>query len=261
MLKHRVIPVLFLRHGFLVRSESFSIFQNLGNPVAQVDRYAAWDVDELIYIDITPDDHYDYMREDMGKENPNNPLDILSMVAKSSFMPLTFGGKIRTLEDIRERMKRGADKVTLNTAVIEDPDFLQSAARKFGAQALVISVDVKLVDGEYRVFSHLGKRDTGMDPCDWVAQVEQRGGGEIFLNAIDRDGAGTGLDLELTRKVVAATTIPVITCGGIGDFIQFKKGLREGGADAVAAGNIFNFKEFSYQLAKRDLKKHGLNVR
>ena len=265
MLKNRLISVLFLKHGWLVRSERFCIHQNLGNPVTQVERYNAWNVDELIYIDITPDDKYDTGRDDLGGdgfENPHTILDLIHLVSKKCFMPLTFGGKIRTLKDIHQRFTLGADKVTLNTRALEDPTFITAAAKEFGSQAIIISIDaMRHENGTHEVFSKLGRVPTGRRPEIWAKEAEESGAGEIFLNSIDRDGMKNGYDIELIQKVVTKTTIPVIACGGVGKYDDFAIGIVEGGASAVAAGNIFHFKEMSYLLAKRELKKAGLNFR
>lgn len=262
MLKNRLIPVLFLKNGFLIRSETFSIHQKLGNPLTQVERYNSWDVDELIYIDITQDNQYDYNRDDMGLENPTNILDILSMIAQKSFMPLTFGGGINTLKDIQDRIIRGADKVTINSKAISHPNFVKESSQAFGSQAIIVSIDIKKdTTGNYRVYDHKNKTTLDVHPQEWAHQVETLGAGEIFLNNVDRDGRGVGLDCKIIKQVVDTVKIPVIACGGIGDFNQFKKGYIEGGASAIAAGNIFNFKEFSYQLAKKNLKKNQINVR
>ena len=262
MLKNRLIPVLFLKHGFLVRSEQFKIHQNLGNPISQVERYNNWDVDELIYIDITSDTTYDRNRDDTGIENPNNILDIIKLVASKCFMPLTFGGKIRKLQDISARMSSGADKVTINSKAIEEPSFITEAAKQFGSQAIIVSIDIfKHENNSYEVFGSSGFQATGMDPVDWAHEVEDKGAGEIFLNSINHDGMANGYDIEIIRKVVDNTTIPVIACGGVRDFKDFRKGIVEGGATAVAAGNIFHYKEMSYVLAKQQLKKMEINVR
>lgn len=261
-MRQRLIPVLFLKNGYLVRSEGFSIHQNLGNPVSQVERYNKWDVDELIYIDISPDAHYDRGRDDTQIENPATIEEIISMVAKKCFMPLTFGGRIRTINDIQRRLALGADKVTINTMAIREPVFIEKAAKQFGSQAIVVSIDVKADDnGAYIVYSDLGKTRTPLSAKQWAKEVEARGAGEIFLNSIDRDGMATGYDITLIREITECTKIPVIACGGVGDYHDFKEGLIAGGASAVAAGNIFHFREMSYVLAKRALKKDGLNVR
>ena len=262
MLKNRLIPVLFLKHGYLVRSEGFQLHQNLGNPVAQVERYNAWDVDELIYIDITPDDDYDRQREDKRIRSPSNFLEIISLVAQKTFMPLTVGGKIRSLDDIRVRMSLGADKVTINTMALRNPSFLSAAAKEFGSQAIVASIDVmRHATGAYEVFSDRGTFPTGRIPQEWARECAELGAGEIFLNSIDRDGKANGYDLSLVQHVVRCSPVPVIACGGVGQYSHFAQGITEGGASAVAAGNIFNFREMSYVLAKKELKKLNLNVR
>lgn len=261
MLKNRLIPVLFLKNGFLVRSEEFSYHQNLGNPVAQVERYNAWNVDELIYIDISETDSYDRGREDSAIHNPGSIYDIITMVAQKCFMPLTFGGRIRNLEDIRKRLSLGADKVTINSQAITDPAFITEAAKEFGSQAIIVSIDVVYTDGGHWVYTDRGKTKTLKRPWDWAKEAQDRGAGEIFLNSIDRDGMANGYDIPLIQKVVDATSIPVIACGGVGNNTHFIAGLLEGKASAIAAGNIFNFKELSYILAKKELKKHNINVR
>jgi cyclase len=263
MLKNRLIPVLFLKNGYLVRSEKFSIHQKLGFPDTQVERYNTWDVDELIYLDISSEDSYDIGRDDIGScVNYKSIIDIIKSVSRKCFMPLTVGGRIRDLEDIRIRMESGADKVVINTAAIENKEFITLAAKEFGSQAIVVSIDAyRHETGIHEVYSHLGKVSTGLK-CEIYAKiVEDRGAGEIFLNSIDRDGSGAGYDIELIQKVVKSTNIPIIACGGVGNYSDFAKGLIEGGASAVAAGNIFHFKEMSYILAKRALQRTGMNVR
>lgn len=257
--------MLFLKHGWLVRSELFRIHQNLGNPVAQVERYNDWNVDELIYIDITPGDFYDRQRTDLGGDGSQNPAvlsEIISLVASKCFMPLTFGGKIRTLEDIRVRLGRGADKITLNTRALEDPSFITSAAHEFGSQAIVVSIDVRRDSSSHlEVFGSFGAQPTGRDPVEWAREAQDRGAGEIFLNSIDRDGTAEGYDVALINAVVSATTIPVIACGGAGSYSDFSGLMRDTDVSAVAAGNIFHFREMAYPLAKQTLRKAGANVR
>ncbi len=264
MLKARLIPVLFLKDGYLVRSESFKIHQNLGNPFAQVDRYNKWNIDELIYIDISKSPSYSLKRKDAGdlSGGPANVEELINKVATHCFMPLTFGGGIRTIEEIRTRLSLGADKVTINTIASEDPDFISSAARRFGSQAIVVSIDVKINSNNvYEVYSDHGSKPTGLEPSYWAEEAARRGAGEILLNSIDRDGKAVGYDLELIRQVVEATYIPIIACGGVGDYSDFGKALSEGHASAAAAGNIFHFKELAYPMAKSYLKKNAYNVR
>jgi cyclase len=260
MLKTRLIPALFLKNGLIVRSEGFSYHQNLGNPISEAKRYSDWDVDELVYIDISREKTYDMRRDDHRVTLESGLLDILTAISKVCFMPLTFGGGIRTLDDVAQRVRRGADKVTLNTAALEDPSFITKTAEVFGSQAVVVSVDYKAVDGAPRVFKG-GVEPTGLDPVAWAAEAERRGAGEIFLNAMDRDGKGSGYDLAVIRAVCAAVNIPVIACGGAGTFDDFVEVAQETPVSAVAAGNIFHFTELAYPKAKRVMLKNGIQVR
>jgi cyclase len=262
MLKKRLIPCLFLKNGFLVRSEGFSQHQLLGNAIHQVERFNAWEVDELIYIDISEDEHYDIRRDDMKIKSESNVLNILEAISRSCFMPLTFGGKIRTLQDIYDRISRGADKVTINTQAILEPSFIAESSMVFGSQAIVVSIDVKqMPDGAYEVFYNHGRTATGMNPVAWAQKAQEYGAGEIFLNSIDRDGKASGYDLALIRQVAQVVSIPVIACGGVGQFKHLAQGINEGMADAVAAGNIFHFTELSGRRARKELIKAGVHVR
>jgi imidazole glycerol-phosphate synthase subunit HisF len=262
VLKKRLIPCLFLKNGFLVRSENFKEHQLLGNAIHQVERFNAWEVDELIYIDISEEEAYNIGRQDLKVKGEDDLLDILEAVSKTCFMPLTFGGKIRSIEGIQARLNRGADKVTINTIAIEQPDFIRESARIFGSQCIIVSMDVKRHEnGRYEVFYNHGRQATGLDPVDWACQVERLGAGEIFLNSIDRDGSAQGYDLELIRKVAGAVEIPVIACGGVGQFKHFAEGIVDGFADAVSAGNIFHFTELSAKQARKALIKMGIDVR
>lgn len=261
MLKKRLIPCLLLQNGLLVRSETFSIHQILGNPIHEVERFNHWSVDELIYLDITRDDNYDLRRDDQKVKTLADPLQILDAVSKTCFMPLTFGGRIRTIEDMRVRFARGADKITLDTAAVDNPDLLVEGARTFGSQAMVVSIDVRRhADGKCEVFVDGGRRATGYEPTHWAKQVEALGAGEIFLHSIDRDGTARGYDLELIGAVARATSIPIIACGGVGRYEDFAKGIQAG-ASAVSAANIFHFKELSDRNAKRTMRAAGIDVR
>lgn len=262
MVKTRLIPCLLLKNGLLVRSEEFSFHQIVGNPIHQVERFNAWTVDELIYIDITREGGYDMRRDDHKIKSHDDIYGIIEAVSKTCFMPLTFGGGIRTVEDIRQRLAHGADKVTVNTQAVEAPEFITEAAQVFGSQAIVVSIDVKRHDdGSCEVFTQWGKHATGLDPVEWAMAAEARGAGEIFLNSIDRDGMANGYDLELIRDVASATRIPVIACGGVGKFTHMAPAILEAGASAVSAANIFHFTEHSTQRAKKALAEAGANVR
>jgi cyclase len=261
MLKKRLIPVLLLQNGLLVRSEGFALHQVIGNPVHEVQRFNEWNVDELIYLDITRGDTYDLRRDDHKVKGLAGPLDILEAVSATCFMPLTWGGRIRSLEQMRECFRRGADKVTLNTAAVEHPDLITAVANVFGSQALVISIDARRhADGRYEVCTRGGTTPTGKEPAAWAREVQERGAGEILLQAIDRDGTGEGYDTDLIHAVAAAVTIPVIACSGVGAYEHYAGGIRAG-ASAVAAANIWHFKELSDRGGKRALRRAGVDVR
>ena len=261
MLKNRLIPVLLLQNGLLVRSESFSIHQIIGNPLHEVERFNHWNVDELIYIDISESHHYDLRRSDHKTKDLTDPLQILETVSRACFMPLTFGGRIRSVEEMRARISRGADKVTINSEAVRNPGLITAGAKVFGSQAIVVSIDtLHHSDGRLEVFIDGGRTSTGRHPTEWASEAEERGAGEILLQSIDRDGTGKGYDLELISLVTAAVTIPVIACSGIGRYEQYADGIRAG-ASAIAAANIWHFKEQSDRGAKRALKAAGINIR
>ena len=262
MKKKRLIPVLLLRNGWLVQSKQFRRYQNLGNPVSAVKRLSEWASDELIYLDITRDDSYDLRRDDLGHPNRHSIFEIIEDVSKVAFMPITVGGGIRTLHDIERRLALGADKISVNTAAIEDPQFIEAAAREFGSQCIVVSIDVKMMDeNRHAVVARGGMQSTSYTPQDWAKQVEQRGAGEILLNSIDRDGMKNGYDLALLDQVAGSVRIPVIACGGVGDWAHLADALEQTCVDAVAAANIFHYSDQSIFLAKKYLYERGLNVR
>lgn len=261
MKKKRLIPVLLLRNGWLVQSKQFRRYQNLGNPVSAVKRLSEWASDELIYLDITRDESYDLRRDDLGHPNRHSIFEIIEDVSKVAFMPITVGGRIRTLQDIEKRLALGADKISLNTMAVEEPRLVESAAREFGSQCIVVSIDVKMAEGGYRVITHGGTQVTPYTPRDWAKKVEQLGAGEILLNSVDRDGMKNGYDLELLDHVAGSIGIPVIACGGVGDWAHLAEALEQTSVDAVAAANIFHYSDQSVFLAKKFLYERGLNVR
>lgn len=261
MKKKRLIPVLLLRNGWLVQSKQFRRYQNLGNPVSAVKRLSEWASDELIYLDITRDDSYDLRRDDLGHPNRHSIFEIIDDVSKVAFMPITVGGRIRTLQDIERRLALGADKISINTAAIEEPRFIEAAAKEFGSQCIVVSIDVKTVDDKTFVAARGGAQLTQLTPQDWATQVEQFGAGEVLLNSVDRDGMKTGYDLELLDQVARSIKIPVIACGGVGEWEHLAQALEQTAVDAVAAANIFHYSDQSVFLAKKFLHERGLNVR
>lgn len=261
MLKKRLIPVLLLQSGLLVRSEEFKTHQAIGNPVNEIQRFNEWNVDEVIYLDITRDECYQTGRDDHRVKSFSDPLTILEAVSKTCFVPLTWGGRIRSVDDMQQRFAHGADKITINSAAFHNPKLIAEGGKLFGRQAIVVSIDVvRFPNGGTEVFIDNGRTPTGVKPQDWACQVEEWGAGEILLQSIDRDGLGQGYDLELIGAVASATTIPVIACGGVGRYEHYVEGIQAG-ASAVAAANIWHFKELSDRGGKRTLAKAGINVR
>lgn len=247
---HRVIPVLLFDNGSIYRTQQFSRLYRLGDPLQQLKRYKIWDVDELIYLDMhrTP--------------GGSRLLDYLPRIAHNCFAPLAVGGGIRTLEDVHQRLELGADRVVVNTAAYDDPSFVEQAARRYGRQAIIVSIDARHhSDGRYRVVVDNGRRATETIAADWAAEAAARGAGEIFINSIDRDGMGSGYDVDLITSITARVQVPVIACGGVGAFEHFAAGIVDAGAGSVAAANIFAFKELSYLSAKDALKRASVPVR
>jgi cyclase len=250
MIYHRVIPVLLYDNGAIYRSQEFTRHYRLGNPLQQLDRYKMWDVDEIIYLD---------MHRTAGSRRL---LDDLPEIGLNCFAPLAVGGGIHSLEDIHNHLDAGADRVVINTAAIDNPSFVTDASRRFGAQAVIVSIDAKRRDdGRFEVVVDGGQRPTGRYVGDWAAEATSRGAGEIFVNSIDRDGMGTGYDINLLREVTERVSVPVIACGGVGKFDDLAVGIFQGGAESVAAANIFCFKELSYFLAKDALTAQNVPVR
>ena len=262
MKKKRLIPVLLLRNGWLVQSKQFRRYQNLGNPITAVKRLSEWASDELIYLDISIEDNHDMRRDDLGTPNRRTLEEIIEDVSKAAFMPITVGGRIRTLGDIERRLALGADKVSLNTQALVDPNFVSQAAYEFGSQCVVISIDVKAHDdGRHEVMQGGGKTPTGLVPQEWARQVEDLGAGEILLNSIDRDGMKNGYDIALLNSVCDKVKVPIIACGGVGEWAHLVEALAQTGVDAVAAANIFHYSDESVFLAKKYLAERGCNVR
>jgi len=250
MIYHRVIPVLLFDNGAIYRSQQFARHYRLGDPFQQLERYKAWDVDEIVYLDMH--------RTVDGRRL----LDILPDVARNCFAPLAVGGGIRTIEDIHLHLEAGADRVVINTAAFDTPEFITEAAHRYGAQAIIVSIDAKRTrDGNHEVIVDSGRRPTGRLVTDWAIEATSRGAGELFVNSIDHDGMGTGYDVKLLRDVTSRVSVPVIACGGVGAFEHLAAGIREGAAASVAAANIFGFKELSYFQAKDTLIAAEIAVR
>lgn len=231
MIQTRVIPCLLLRNHGLVKTVQFKSPKYLGDPINIVKIFNDKEVDELIFVDITA-----------TVENTKPPFALLEKIASECFMPLGYGGGIRTLEDMKTLFNIGIEKVIVNSYAVESPAFMQTAADLFGSQSIVVSIDVKKNQrGNYEVFTHSGTQPTGLEPARFAAKMEKCGAGELFLTSIDRDGAMQGYDLNLTRQVSGAVSIPVIACGGAGGLQHLGEVVKKGGASAAAAGSMFVF--------------------
>jgi cyclase len=231
MIRTRVIPCLLLKNKGLVKTVKFKDPKYLGDPINVVRIFNDKEVDELIFLDITA-----------TVENRKPPFKLLSEIASECFMPLGYGGGIRTLDDIREILSLGVEKVAVNSYAVENPSFIRAAADLVGSQSIVVSVDVKKsLFGKYEVMTHSGKKATGLDPVKFAVEMEQMGAGELLLNSIDRDGTMQGYDLDLVKRVSAAVTIPVVACGGARTVSDLADAVKKGEASAVAAGSMFVF--------------------
>jgi cyclase len=262
MLKTRVIPVLYLMNGLIVRSEGFADFKVIGNPINELERLSEWLADEVVYIDITRDGDHDMGRSDHKiKDAGTDFISVLRAVAKAAFMPLAFGGRVRTLDDVDAIIRNGADKVVICSQAYRSPELIEAAAHKYGSQAVVVGIDVKREGDGHALYIDQGRTRVDADPVAHAKAMEARGAGEILVNSIDRDGAAEGYDLAIIRRLVDAVGVPVVAAGGVGVFSDFVEGVLEGGASAVAAGNIFHFTEHSYKRAKQALRAAGVDVR
>ena len=255
MLKTRIIPCLDVKDGRVVKGVNFVDLVDAGDPVEQARLYDAAGADELCFLDITA-----------STENRGTILDVARRTAEQCFMPLTIGGGVRTLQDIRNLLLAGADKVSIMTAAVKNPDFVREAAQKFGSQCIVVAIDAKSVDSEsggahFEVFTHGGREATGIDAVEYAVLVEEMGAGEILLTSMDRDGTGEGFNLPLTRAIADAVNIPVIASGGVGTLDHLVEGVTEGHASAVLAASIFHFGEHTIREAKQHMAQHGVAVR
>jgi len=253
MLAKRVIPCLDVTAGRVVKGVNFVELRDAGDPVEIAARYNEQGADELTFLDITAtSDERDVI------------LSIVEAVASQVFIPLTVGGGVRTVADVRRLLNAGADKVSFNSAAVASPEVIRDAAAKYGSQCIVVAIDAKRRgDGApgWDVYTHGGRRNTGLDAVDWARRVTALGAGEILLTSMDRDGTKSGFDLELTRAVADAVAVPVIASGGVGSLAHLSEGIRIGGADAVLAASIFHYGEFSVRDAKALLARDGIAVR
>lgn len=261
MLKKRLIACLLIQDGKLVRTRNFRTERIIGNPIVAIEYLNAWAIDEIMVLDIGSTGHY-VERLDNNLETKHLLTDVIKYISSKCFVPLTVGGGIKTLSDIRAVLKAGADKVSINTNAIQNPGLIPAAAETFGSQCIVVSIDAKKTStNSYQVFTDRGQTATGKSVLEWAKQVEKLGAGEILINSIDRDGTHNGYDYKLISKLADNLNIPVIAIGGVGKWNHFVKGFNSGHASAVAAANIFHFSEQSAQQAKKYLSKMGIDVR
>jgi cyclase len=251
MLKTRLIPCLDVDNGRVVKGVNFVDLIDAGDPVEQARAYDSAGADELCFLDITA-----------SHEKRSTILDVVEQTAGQCFMPVTVGGGVRSLNDIRNLLKAGADKVAINTTAVKRPDFVREASNKFGSQCIVVSIDAKSVQlGKYEIFTHGGRLATGIDAVQWAKKMEEFGAGEILLTSMDHDGTKKGFNIPLTRAICDSVSVPVIASGGVGSLEHLVDGVIEGHASAVLAASIFHFGTFSIKQAKEHLKKSGVSIR
>ena len=250
MLTKRIIPCLDVKHGRVVKGVNFVDLVDAGDPVEQAKLYDKQGADELCFLDITA-----------SSDSRGILYDMVSAVAEQCFMPLTVGGGVRELEDIRKLLLAGADKVAINTSAINRPEFVREAAEKFGNQCIVVAIDAKRNGERFEIFTHGGRNATGLDAIEWAKKMENLGAGEILLTSMDRDGTKRGVNIELTRAVSDAVNIPVIASGGIGTLEHFSEAVTDGHASAVLAASVFHFGEYSVAEVKQHMSNDGIAMR
>ncbi|MCG7896936.1 MAG: imidazole glycerol phosphate synthase subunit HisF [Candidatus Thiodiazotropha sp. 'RUGA'] len=255
MLAKRIIPCLDVDAGRVVKGVKFVDIRDAGDPVEVARRYNEEGADEITFLDITA-----------SSDNRETIVHVVEQVASEVFIPLTVGGGIRTEDDIRRMLNAGADKVAINTAAVFNPEFVKQATDRFGSQCIVVAIDAKKVSAEgeplkWEIFTHGGRKPTGLDAIEWAQRMSDYGAGEILLTSMDRDGTKIGFDNELTRAIVEAVPIPVIASGGVGELQHLVDGVKKGGADAVLAASIFHFAEYSIGEAKQFMDQQGVEVR
>ncbi|QWT44977.1 imidazole glycerol phosphate synthase subunit HisF [Azospira inquinata] len=250
-LAKRIIPCLDVTAGRVVKGTNFVSLRDAGDPVEIARRYDEQGADEVTFLDITA-----------SSDQRDIILHVVEACASQVFIPLTVGGGVRSVADVRRLLNAGADKVSMNTAAVQNPDLVKEASDKVGSQCIVVAIDAKQVgDGQWHVFTHGGRKDTGLDAVAWARQVQELGAGEILLTSMDRDGTKNGFDLALTRAVSDAVSLPVIASGGVGNLQHLADGVTRGGADAVLAASIFHFGEYTVRQAKEYLRDQGIEVR
>ena len=249
-LAKRIIPCLDVDKGRVVKGVNFVGIRDAGDPVEIAKRYNDQGADEITFLDITA-----------SHEGRDTTVHMVEAIAEQVFIPLTVGGGIREIADIRNMLNAGADKVSINSAAVYNPDFVKAASDKFGAQCIVVAIDAKQVDDHWEIFTHGGRKPTGINAVEWAAKMADFGAGEILLTSMDRDGVKTGFDLGVTKAISDAVNIPVIASGGVGNLDHLVDGVKLGGADAVLAASIFHFGEYTVQQAKEHMAAAGIEMR
>ncbi len=249
-LAKRIITCLDVTDGRVVKGVNFLELRDAGDPVEIAKRYDDQGADELTFLDITA-----------SSDNRGLILHIIEEVASQVFIPLTVGGGVREVEDVRRLLNAGADKVSINTSAVLNPQLVADAAARFGSQCIVVAIDAKQVGDHWEVFTHGGRKPTGLDAVEWARKMTELGAGELLVTSMDRDGTKTGFNLPLNRAISDAVDVPIIASGGVGSLMHLVEGVQEGGADAVLAASIFHYGEFTVRQAKEYMRDHGIEVR
>ena len=249
-LAKRIIPCLDVTDGRVVKGVNFLELRDAGDPVEIAKRYDEQGADELTFLDITA-----------SSDNRGLILHIIEQVASQVFIPLTVGGGVREVEDVRRLLNAGADKVSINTSAVLNPQLVADASGRFGSQCIVVAIDAKQVDDHWEVFTHGGRKATGIDAIEWARKMVSLGAGELLVTSMDRDGTKTGFNLPLNRAISDAVDVPIIASGGVGNLVHLVEGVQEGGADAVLAASIFHYGEYTVREAKEYMRDHGIEVR
>jgi len=251
MLSKRIIPCLDVKDGRVVKGVNFVNLRDAGDPVEIARKYSDEGADEICFLDITA-----------SHEERKTMIDVVERTAAEVFVPLTVGGGVRTIEDVRQMLLAGADKVSINTAAVNDPDFVKRASERFGSQCIVVAIDARRVsEGKWEVYTHGGRNPTGIDALEWAKKMEEYGAGEILLTSMDKDGTKSGYDIPLTRAVSRAVSVPVIASGGAGSLDHLSEGVSDGEADAVLVASIFHYGEHTIRDAKEFMRSKGISVR
>lgn len=249
-LAKRIIPCLDVTNGRVVKGINFLELRDAGDPVEIARRYDEQGADELTFLDITA-----------SSDNRGLILGIIEQVASQVFIPLTVGGGVRAVEDVRRLLNAGADKVSINTAAVTNPQLVADAAARFGSQCIVVAIDAKQVGDHWEIFTHGGRNPTGLNAVDWACKMVELGAGELLVTSMDRDGTKMGFNLPLNRAISEAVDVPIIASGGVGNLVHLVEGVKEGGADAVLAASIFHYGEYTVRQAKEYMRDHGIEVR